>query len=86
MRRSWRSGRADEGDGLENRCTESLTDCSADTYDPSSVELGVLLGVLERECPELAAIVAVWADLPEHIRQAVITLVEAAIQSEDAKR
>jgi hypothetical protein len=30
--------------------------------------------------------VAAWADLPEPIRKAIITLVEAAIQSDDARR
>ncbi len=36
--------------------------------------------------PALAAIVGAWAVLPEHVRQAIITLVEAAAQSDDAKR
>ena len=78
--RMWRSGRAAEGDGLENRCSDHVSGCLTETNEPLAAQLGVLLGVLERECPELTAIIAAWADLPEHIRQAIITLVESVIQ------
>ena len=81
---TWRSGRAAEGDGLENRCTQDVTPCSAETYDSSRVELGVLLGVLERECPELAAIVAAWPTLPDPIRAAILAMVEAVAGGESA--
>ena len=40
-------------------------------------ELGVLLGVLEREHPELTIILTAWPHLPEHIRKAIITLTES---------
>lgn len=70
--------------GLENRCASNVSDPPADTYDPSNVRLGVLLGALERECPELAAVIAAWADLPEPIRKAIITLIECVRESESA--
>jgi len=73
-----------ETNGLLNRRACHVNDHPAETSEPSSVELGVLLGVLERECPELAAIVAAWADLPEPIRKAIITLVESVRDNESA--
>ena len=35
---------------------------------------------------KLPAVIAAWSHLSGHVRQAIITLVEAAIQSDSAKR
>lgn len=51
--------------------------------DTERVCTPVCTGAAEKD-PELAAVVAAWADLSEHVRQAIVTLVEAAIQSEEA--
>ena len=61
----------------ENNLPESI-------YEQSIEELGVLLGVLEQDHPELVTIVSSWPHLPEHIQQAIITLIEAATQGDSA--
>ena len=40
---------------------------------------------LEQKSPELAAIVTAWPNLPDHIRQAIITLVESVREGKSAK-
>ena len=79
-----RSGRAAEGDGLENRRADDVTPCDSSTYDQTGTELGALLGVLESDHPELAAIISAWPYLPEHIRQTIITLIKAADSGDSA--
>ena len=70
----WRSGRAAEGDGLENRRVDDVTPCVISTYDQSGRELGVLLGVLIQDHPELAPIVSAWPHIPEHVRKTILLL------------
>ncbi len=72
--------------GSVDRCRDAVSDCPAETYDPSSVELGVLLRVLERQRSDLAAVVAAWSTLSNPIRAAILAMVEAAIRRSTCQR
>ncbi len=65
----------------ENLKPQRRNSCNSETYDGSSAGLVSCLACAEACSPELAAVIAVWADLPEHVRRTIVTLVEAAIQS-----
>jgi len=64
--------------------TQNSKYCSDKDLQQFEKELGVLLGVLESDHPELTTIITAWPHLPEHIRQAIVTLVEAVTQGDSA--
>lgn len=56
-------------------------DSTTDTVDAAcdaTQQLGVLLGVLDRDAPDLAAVVRAWPALAEPLRAAVRALVDSA--------
>jgi len=55
---------------------KSVKSTPAKTCDKAEDCLGVLLGVLERENPDLADLVRAWPSLPYPIRAAILVLVE----------
>ena len=71
--------------GLKGRCGESITSDSANTCDNPADPLGVLLGVLRSECPDLAAVVAAWPTLPDAVRAGIVAMVRASAAADAAK-
>lgn len=77
-----------QGAGLENRCEPTPANASKDNphnslddngcTHPNSV-LASCLALLEREQPDLAAVVRAWPTLPEPIRAGLVALVRSAV-------
>jgi hypothetical protein len=65
-------------DGFEYRDTESTMRENDSTCSDGQEPLGVLLAFLERESPDLAAVVRAWATLPEAIKAGIVAMVKAA--------
>ena len=73
-----------ETNGLLNRRACHENNLPESIYEQLLEELGVLLGVLESDHPELTTIISAWPHLPDHIRQAIVTFVKVATQSDSA--
>ena len=63
--------------GFSVRRDESITGQSGDTCDTPNDPLGVLLGVLSQESPDLAMIVKAWPTLPGPIKAGILALIQA---------
>ena len=65
-------------DGLANRCFQPLSDDSIRTYDdPQNILVSGLVSIVESE-PDLRHLIESWADLPEPLREAIVTLVDTS--------
>lgn len=76
---TWRGARVANAAGLENRCAPISNDNPPHDLEQSTESvLASCLALLEREQPDLAAVVSAWAALPEPIRAGILAMVRAS--------
>ena len=63
-------------DGLANRCADSLSTDSVGTYESSDLSDTKN----DTKDPALVLVVEAWADLPDHIRAAIDTLITSTFR------
>ncbi len=64
--------------GLQNRCGESVTPETTDTYESDGKNLASCSALLREESPDLAMVIEVWDSLPEPVLAGVTAMVKAA--------
>ncbi len=72
--------------GSVDRCQDTVSDCHTDVYEPQEAD-HVDQPVDRASTPDdLAVVIAAWTDLPEHVRQTILTLVESVTQGGSDRR
>jgi len=64
--------------GSVDRCTPDVSPCDTTTYETDENVLASCLAFLDRESPDLAAVVRAWRELPEPVRAGIVAMVKAA--------
>ena len=71
-------------DGLANRPHDAISNEDSKSYDEEDAAMSSCMSFLRQYDEDLARFVASWPGLPEHIRQAIVTLVESVATSNSA--
>ena len=69
----------------QNLISSDGNSCDKRTYNTSSGDLADFLAFLCGRSPELTSVVAAWDELPEHVRAAIVTLVESVRENMSAR-
>lgn len=64
--------------GLGNRLGDSARDETASTCGNAKNRVAFYVALLERESPDLAAVVKGWNDLPPAVKAGIVAMVQAA--------
>ena len=71
--------------GIEPPSPNSQTPTNKDFTDDQIAAISEYISFLSLSTPDLAVVLSAWSHLPEHVRQTITTLVEAATQVDSAK-
>ncbi len=64
--------------GFGNQCPKDVSPGKTNTSEKPQADLALYLAEIVEKHPDLAEIVQVWPELPEHIKAAVKALVDSA--------